>query len=83
MDCGFAGRGRRCVNGGLNSANGTISARAALDRHGGVDATSAQVQVEDLPRKEKAAGWEEADRRDTSTTEPGANGVSVGILSHV
>ena len=61
-----------------------LSARAAFNRHGGVDATSAQAQVEDLPRKEKAVGWEETDLRDTSTTEPGvtgANVVSVGILS--
>jgi hypothetical protein len=30
-----------------------LSARAAFNRHGGVGASSAQAQVEDLPRKEK------------------------------
>ena len=52
-----------------------LSARAAFNRHGGVDATSAQDQVEDLPRKEKAVGWEETALRDTSTTEPGVTGL--------
>ena len=46
-----------------------LSPRAAFNRHRGVDAASAQAQVADLPRKEKAVGWEETDLRDTSATE--------------
>ena len=65
--------------------NDDLSPRAAFNRHGGVDATSAQAQVEELPRKEKAVGWEETDLRDTSTTESRVTGpivVSLGMLSH-
>jgi hypothetical protein len=65
----------------------TIAARAQHSIGTGVSTQHPpQDQVEDLPRKEKAVGWEETDLRDTSTTEPGitgANVVSVGILSHV
>jgi hypothetical protein len=41
-----------------------LSARAAFNRHRGVGAASAQAQVADLPRKERAVGWEETDLRD-------------------
>jgi hypothetical protein len=66
-------------------AHDNFSARAAFNRQGGVDRTSAEIQVEDLPRKEKAVGWEEADLRDTSTTESPATGpivVSLSMLRH-
>jgi len=62
-----------------------LSARAAFNRHRGVGAASARAQVADLPRKDKAVGWEETDLRDTSATESRVTGpivVSLGMLRH-